>query len=267
MTPASALGSAQCEAGLRVGVFDAGIGGLPFGRELIGAIPNVSICYLADSSRRPYGPQPLADVAGYVREAEDFFVRQGVDAWVIACNTASVVAPDLVDRRLPCVDMVEAIGRVLPDASVRPIALLGTQGTVTSGVIPRRYPDRTWVSIATERLLRYAEEGIVDAPEVDDLLTDVGTRLAEAGARHAVLACTDYTCVLPTMTARLPDVTLLDPLRGAVQAVVDLLPPAPDGVLSGSHELHDTGVHPVDIGRLAEQTYGFTFSTVTLHQN
>ena len=266
MKPASALGSAQCEAGPRVGVFDAGIGGLPFGRELIGAVPNVSICYLADSSRRPYGPQPLADVAGYVLQAEDFFVRQGVDAWVIACNTASVVAPALVDRRLPCVDMVEAIGRVLP-ASVGPIALLGTQGTVTSGVIPRRYPDRTWVSIATERLLRYAEEGIADAPEVDDLLTDLGARLAEAGARYAVLACTDYTCVLPTMTARLPDVELLDPLRGAVHAVVDLLPPAPDGVLSGSHELHDTGVHPVDIGRLAEQTYGFTFSTVTLHQN
>jgi glutamate racemase len=248
-------------------VFDAGIGGLPIGRELIRTVPSVSICYLADSSRRPYGPQPLADVAGYVREAEDFFLRQGVDAWVIACNTASVVAPDALHRRLPCVDMVEAIGRVLPHAPVGPIALLGTQGTVTSGVIPRRYPDRTWVSIATERLLRYAEEGIGDAPEVNELLTGLEARLADAGVRHAVLACTDYTCVLPTMTARLPDVTLLDPLGGAVEAVVDLLPPAPDEVFPGRHELHDTGVHPVDIGRLAAQTYGFTFSTVTLHQN
>jgi glutamate racemase len=267
MTPASALGGAQCQGGQRVGVFDAGIGGLPVARELIRALPSVSICYLADSSRRPYGPQPHADVAGYVREAEEFFVRQGVDAWVIACNTASVVAPDSVDRRLPCVEMVEAIGRVLPRDTVGPIALLGTKGTVASGVIPRRYPDLTWVSIATERLLRYAEEGIVDAPDVDELLTGLGTRLAEAGASHAVLACTDYTCVLPTMTARLPGVTLLDPLAGAVEAVVDLLPPPRDAAFPGSHELHDTGFHPVDIGRLAEQTYGFTFATVTLHQN
>lgn len=267
MTPASSLGKTPRGGGQRIGVFDAGIGGLPVARGLIRAVPSVSICYLADSARRPYGPQSHADVVGYVREAEEFFVRQGVDAWVIACNTASVVAPESVHRRLPCVDMVEAIGRVLPDSSVGPIALLGTQGTVASGVIPHRYPDRTWVSIATERLLRYAEEGIADAPEVDEILTGLATRLAGESAAHAVLACTDYTCVLPTMTARLPGVTLLDPLDGAVRAVIELLPPARTGPHPGGHELHDTGTHPVDIARLAEQTYGFTFSTVTIHQN
>ena len=267
MGPASALGSAQCEGGLRVGVFDAGIGGLPFARELIGAVPEVSICYLADSSRRPYGPQPLADVAGYVLQAENFFVRQGVDAWVIACNTASVVAPKAHGPS----SALRRYGR--GDRSCSSRCLGQTDRTARHPghrhqrgdppTVPR--PDVGGHRDGTAAAIRRGRDRRRPRGRRSAHRPRYPTR--RTGTRHAVLACTDYTCVLPTMTARLPDVELLDPLCGAVQAIVDLLPPAPDGVLSGCHELHDTGVHPVDIGRLAEQTYGFTFSTVTLHQN
>lgn len=246
-----------------MGVFDAGIGGLPLARELVRAIPGVSICYLADSARRPYGPQPNPVVAGYVRQAEAFFAEREVDVWVIACNTASVVAPPPHERLLPRVDMIDAIGRVLPSRTDVPLALLGTQGTIASGVIPERYPGRPWVSIATEQLLRYAEEGAADAPELDGLLDELRVQLADAGAEHAVLACTDYTCVLAPMTARLPGVSLLDPLGGAVSAVEELLGPVVASAEPGHHELHDTGTHPVDIPRLADTAYGLVFSTVS----
>lgn len=249
--------------GPRVGVFDAGIGGLPLARELVRTIPGVSICYLADSARRPYGPQPSSAVTGYVQQAEAFFAEQEVDIWVIACNTASVVAPPPRERLLPRVDMIDAIGRVLPSRADVPLALLGTQGTITSGVIPERYPDRRWVGIATERLLRFAEEGAAEAPELDGLLDELRGQLADANVEHALLACTDYTCVLAPMTAGLPGVTLLDPLDGAVRAVHDLLGPVSADPGSEHHELHDTGTHPVDIPRLADTAYGLIFSTVS----
>jgi glutamate racemase len=248
-------------------VFDAGIGGLPIAQALVRRVPDVDIHYLADSGRRPYGPQPAATVARYIRQAERFFTDRGVDVWVIACNTASVVAPHAKDRLIPCVDMVEAVGRILPSPASGPVGLLGTRGTISSGVMPRTYSDRDWVPVPTEALLRHAEEGDADSPEVSNLIHQLGLELADRGVQQAVLACTDYTCILPAMSAGMPSITLLDPLEGAVAAVIDVLrslpavtAPTPRRTENG-HELAVTGNHPIDIPRLARDTYQVTFST------
>jgi glutamate racemase len=253
--------------GRAVGVFDAGIGGLPIARAVASRLPGVAISYLADSGRRPYGPQPGATVARYVRQAERFFAGRGVDVWVIACNTASVVAPATDERLLPCVDMVEAVGRVLPPTTAGRVALLGTTGTIVSGVVPRGYPDHDWVPIPTEALLRHAEQGDASAPAVPGLLLRLRDDLDESGAKHAVLACTDYTCILPAMVDALPGIALLDPLDGAVRAVCDIIrPTATDAMTTAApasrgHELAVTGHHPVDIPALARETYGLEFTT------
>ncbi|WP_158074146.1 glutamate racemase [Micromonospora sp. CB01531] len=253
--------------GRTVGVFDAGIGGLPIARAVTRRLPGVAISYLADSGRRPYGPQPAATVARYVRQAERFFADRGVDAWVIACNTASVVAPATDERLVPCVDMVEAVGRVLPPPTAGRVALLGTLGTIVSGVIPRAYPDHDWVPMPTEALLRHAEEGDARSPAVADLLRQLRDELGQSGATHAVLACTDYTCILPAMIDALPGIALLDPLDGAVQAVCDIVRPTTTDAMttatpqSRGHELAVTGHHPVDIPALARETYGLEFTT------
>jgi glutamate racemase len=247
-------------------VFDAGIGGLPLARAVARRLAGVAISYLADSGRRPYGPQPGATVARYVRQAERFFAGQGVDVWVIACNTASVVAPAADERRVPCVDMVESVGRVLPSTTAGRVALLGTMGTIVSGVIPRRYPDHDWVPIPTEALLRHAEQGDASAPAVSGLLLRLRDELDGSGARHAVLACTDYTCILPAMVDALPGIALLDPLDGAVGAVCDIVRPTASDAMttavpaSRGHELAVTGQHPVDIPALARETYGLEFT-------
>ncbi|MCX4469599.1 aspartate/glutamate racemase family protein [Micromonospora sp. NBC_01655] len=254
-------------AGRVVGVFDAGIGGLPIARALTRRLPGVAISYLADSGRRPYGPQPGATVARYVRQAERFFAGKGVDVWVIACNTASVVAPATNERLVPCVDMVEAVGRVLPPVAAGRVALLGTLGTIVSGAIPRAYPDHDWVPMPTEALLRHAEEGDARSPAVLDLLRRLRDEVDQSGATHAVLACTDYTCILPAMADALPGIALLDPLDGAVRAVCDIVrsrstDEAPTAFReSRGHEFAVTGHHPVDIPTLARETYGLEFTT------
>jgi glutamate racemase len=134
-------------------------------------------------------------------------------------------------------------------------------------VIPRAYPDHDWVPLPTEALLRHAEEGDARSPAVSDLLQRLRDELDQSGARHAVLACTDYTCILPAMVDALPKITLLDPLRGAVQAVAEIVRPTPTGAAPGhrspGHELAVTGRHPVDISTLARETYGLEFTTVT----
>lgn len=247
----------------RVGIFDAGIGGLPLAGFLRKSRPDVEIVYLGDAGRRPYGPRPGPTVARFVREAELFMGSRQVDAWAIACNTASVVAPPVHARILPTVDMVGAIGALVPAHSSQDrIALLGTAGTIASGEIQRRYPSTSWAAIPTEDLLREAEEGGHHHEIVARHLTTLAGQLVKVGATQAVLACTDFTCILPQMRAQLPDIGLLDPVKAAVERLADLVPLRLDS-RPPRHELFLTGRHPCDVPQLANQTYGIDFEIVT----
>ena len=256
--------------GPTVGVFDAGIGGLPAAALLLAAVPGVTIDYLADSGRRPYGPQPAGAVAGYVAEAEQFFSDRACDLWVIACNTASVVASGALRGSLPHVDMVSAVVAAAPPPAAGPIGVLGTAGTVASRAYEHALPAHSVHQVATEELLRHAEEGgLGDDRRARDLARQAMREVRAAGCTSVVLACTDFSCVLPLMTEAAEGLPLLDPVDAAVDAAVALMgraeagPAAPLRGSSDGHRLHLTGPHPVDVPALAAHGYGLHFTHVT----
>lgn len=243
-----------------VGVFDAGIGGIPLAALLKQA--GLRVLYLGDSGRRPYGPKPNQVVSEYVAQAEQFFAAAGCDAWVIACNTASVVADDATAGLLPRVDMVSAVVAGLPETGREPLGLLATAGTVASGAFPRALPQHDVHQIATEELLRLAEEGGGDDhARVRKLAEQAFTELRGAGCRLVVLACTDFTCVLPDLRAVAGDLVLFDPLVSAARLVQQPLWKPSDrerDVLDseGGDRLVLTGPHPVDVQDYALRRFG-----------
>ena len=280
--------------GARIGVFDAGIGGVPFAALLRRRAPQHDIVYLGDAARRPYGPQSAADVTRYVAQAERFFAEAACDAWVVACNTASVVTPLALRGSLPCIDMVSAAQRVAPSPERGRLAVLATAGTVASGVLPRALPDHDVVQIATEDLLRLAEEGGGDDPvRLRSLVRQALQEVRDAGCRAAVLACTDFTCIGDLMAEVAEELagepvgptaftggappwacTLIDPLEGALELLLDALddittPPA-DGRGPGelSAARHDrlcmTGEHPVDARRYAADEFQLALPPVEI---
>lgn len=251
-------------SGGTIGIFDAGIGGLPLAALIRRRAPQHRIVYLGDAGRRPYGPQPAADVARYVAEAERFFVESGCDVWVIACNTASVVAADVLTRAVPAIDMMTAVAAAVRRAPAGPVGVLGTAGTVSSGVVPRVLPDREVHQLATEALLRFAEEGINDQ-RVDPLIDDAMQFLHEKGCTSAVLACTDYTCIIDSLRAAAGETVLLDPLEAAADLALDELNRSACSTRNRRDDdlLCLTGEHPVDVVQYAADTYGLALPAVT----
>ncbi|WEG13554.1 glutamate racemase [Pullulanibacillus sp. KACC 23026] len=77
---------------MRIGFFDSGIGGLTVLHQALRFLPNEDYIYYADTWHVPYGDKPKEEVKGYIFEAVDFIVKQGVKALVIACNTATSIA-------------------------------------------------------------------------------------------------------------------------------------------------------------------------------
>jgi glutamate racemase len=117
---------------MSIGVFDSGIGGLTVLKEAIKLMPHENYFYYADTKHVPYGTKPKDEVAGYIFDAVDFFARQGVEALVVACNTATSIAiNDLrVKYSFPIIGMEPAVKPAVEKVDHRRVLVLATPITV-----------------------------------------------------------------------------------------------------------------------------------------
>jgi glutamate racemase len=97
---------------LTIGVFDSGFGGLTVLRALLPLIPNANYIYLGDTARLPYGSKSRDTIARYAVSSARFLHEQGASLLVIACNTATALALEDIQRALP----IPVIGVVEPGA-------------------------------------------------------------------------------------------------------------------------------------------------------
>ncbi len=123
-----------------IGVFDSGVGGLTVVRSLTERLPREEIVYLGDTARVPYGSKSAETVARYSRNAARFLVDEGVKMIVVACNTASAFALDILraELALPVLGAVEPGARAAVAATrTGQVGVIGTLGTVRSGSYAR----------------------------------------------------------------------------------------------------------------------------------
>lgn len=200
-------------AGLPIGVFDSGIGGLTVLRALTERLPGEDFLYLGDTARLPYGTKTAATVERYALQAVYALVRRGVKAVVVACNTASAAALAALaagNPGLPIIGVIEpgAAAAVAATRSGR-IGVLATEGTVRGGAYQR----------AIHRLMPAAEVTAVPAT--------LFVALAEEGwteGEVAIAAARRYLEPLFREGVAAPDVLVLGcthfpPLTGAIRAV------------------------------------------------
>ncbi len=83
----------------KVGVFDSGAGGLTVLAECVASLPQVKFYYYGDNGRAPYGSRSGEEITSFVQEALERFRSLGVDAAVLACNTATAVCIGEMRRR------------------------------------------------------------------------------------------------------------------------------------------------------------------------
>jgi len=123
-----------------LGVFDSGLGGLTVVRALRERCPAEDIVYLGDNARVPYGTRSADTVRRYALACSMRLAACGVKALVVACNTVSSVAIDMLRAELD----LPVTGVIVPGAraAVRaageaPVGVLATRGTIDSGAYTR----------------------------------------------------------------------------------------------------------------------------------
>lgn len=178
-----------------IGVFDSGVGGLTVLKALRARMPAHDFIYFADTARVPYGRKPREMVKEFAQQIVAFLLQEGVQAIVIACNTASSAAlPEVAEESpVPVWGVIEPGVEAARRASTSGrVGVIGTRGTIASGAYQRRLEAAgltVWAQ-ACPMFVHLVEEGLADSPE------------AEVLARHylgdhpridtLILGCTHY---------------------------------------------------------------------------
>ncbi len=119
-----------------IGVFDSGLGGLTVVRALRRRLPFEEILYLGDLAHLPYGTKSTDEIRDRSLKCARFLLSQKVKALVIACNSASSVAFQLLSETLPIpvLDVITpAVDEALRVTRHHRIGVIATNATIESG--------------------------------------------------------------------------------------------------------------------------------------
>lgn len=202
-----------------IGVFDSGVGGLTVVREIIRQLPSENIVYFGDTARVPYGTKSRDTVIHYSKQIVHFLQTKQVKAIVIACNTATAYALDVLKEKLdiPIIGVVRpgAITAVNATQNGR-IGIIATEGTVGSGIYPKVIKEYNSeiqvVQKACPLFVSLVEEGWTNDPITDEVAKRYLRSLLDSNIDTLVLGCTHYPLLRKTIGRLVGEkVTLVNP--------------------------------------------------------
>ena len=182
-----------------IGVFDSGVGGLTVAREIMRNLPNEDIVYFGDTARVPYGSKSKDTIIRYARQIINFLQTKDVKAIVIACNTASALALDTVQKEfdIPIIGVVEPGARAaLTVTKTKKIGVIGTEATVKSSMYEKimqgMNPEISVVAKACPLFVPLVEEGFKKHHVTEEIIDYYLASLKESGIDALILGCTHY---------------------------------------------------------------------------
>lgn len=236
-----------------IGIFDSGVGGLTVLGELMKVLPQEDTIYLGDTARVPYGTKSPETVIRFSRQITSFLVKKDIKLLVVACNTASAVALDVLQAEFP----IPIVGVIEPGAQRAAavtrsgkVGVIGTSGTIRSSAytkaIKRINPEIEVVTTACPMFVPLAEEGWVDN-EVARLSASIYLQeMKRQGVDTLVLGCTHYPLLKGVIAEVMGDsVILVDSAAETAKTVRGIL--AGSGALRpeserGNHHFYVTDV-------------------------
>ena len=210
-----------------IGVFDSGVGGLTVAREIMRQLPDENIVYFGDTARLPYGSKSKDNIIRFSRQIIRFLLTRNVKAIVIACNTASAQALDVVKEEfdLPIIGTITAGARAaVQETRSRKIGVIGTEGTIRSQtyteVIRELEPEAEVMGKACPLFVPLVEEGFAKHHIADEVIDIYLREMKESDIDTMILGCTHYPLLRSRIMAYLGDkVSIVNP---AYETAMDL---------------------------------------------
>lgn len=187
-----------------IGVYDSGIGGLTVAHAITRLLPNEDIIYFGDTAHLPYGDKSEAAIQAYSIKIADVLLKKGCKVIVIACNSASSAAYELlkeyVRKDAHIINVIDPmITYVAQHFTDKTIGLIGTKRTVMSGIYNQRLSlvnnSIALKSLATPLLAPMIEEGFFNNQISHEIIAQYLSEGELKDINALILACTHYPLI------------------------------------------------------------------------
>jgi glutamate racemase len=214
-----------------IGIFDSGVGGLTVMREVMEQLPYENIIYLGDTARIPYGSKSEQTIRKYANQCSSFLKSKDVKTIVIACNTASSIALNHVQKNfdLPVIGVIDPGARTAASVTeTGRIGVIGTIATINSNAyqtkIMEYLHDAEVIGIPCPLFVPIVEEGWEYSNVAELTAEKYLDELIEHDVDTLVLGCTHYPILRNTIRKVVgPNVKLINPAYETARDLKKLL--------------------------------------------
>lgn len=186
-----------------IGIFDSGIGGLTVANAIHKALPEERLIYFGDTVHLPYGDKSADAIRYYSLRISKFLLEQDCKMIIIACNSASSAAYDMLldffEGKALFVNVVDPLVNEVIAQGFEKVGVIATKATIHSGIYKNKIKalnQKVRVSqLATPLLAPMIEEGFFSG--------DISKSVIETYLHHPdlqdidalLLACTHYPLI------------------------------------------------------------------------
>lgn len=215
---------------MKIGLFDSGSGCLSVLHEAYHMLPaETEYIVYADLDHVPYGKRSREEIMEFAFAGAACLVEQGVDAIVIACNTATGVAIRALREhfKIPMVGMEPAVKPALEMGEKR-VLVAATPVAVRAENLARlveRFDVNHRVDcIGLSGLVSFAEAEKFDDAEVYDYLKEELSEFNLADYSSIVLGCTHFNYFKPQFKNIFgEEIRFADGRHGTIRHLADLM--------------------------------------------
>lgn len=183
-----------------IGVFDSGLGGISVLKELAKSMPNEKFIYFGDSANAPYGIKTKEEITERCIEIIEFFLKKGVKAVVIACNTATSAAANVLREKynhIPIIGMEPALKVAAEGQKDDTIVVMATPLTLKeqkfNDLMSRYNDDNTIIKMPCPELVNIVENDLLDDEVVvENQIKEYYKNLDIEAIDSVVLGCTHF---------------------------------------------------------------------------
>lgn len=199
-----------------IGIFDSGMGGITILYKVMEYLPNEDYIYYGDSLNNPYGEKSEEEIVDCARNVTKFLLNKGCKAIVIACNTASSVAVDILREEFPDTIFIATIPSLkvaLDQDKNQNILVMATNATLNSKKFRQLYDsykeEHNHIHLLNCSGLAHLIEEEVEI-KINDRLKELLTFFQDKNIKTVVLGCTHYPLIEKNIASYFINAKLID---------------------------------------------------------
>lgn len=213
-----------------IGIYDSGLGGLTVWRAVRERLPRESLIYLGDGANCPYGLRSKSEIEVLADRAVRELLAKGCKLIVVACNTATAAAIEMLRakyREIDIVGMEPAVKPACLETRSGVVGVLATQRSLEGDLFHRtaaKYSSDVKIIAEFGRgFVEIVESGLELSVEAEAVVRRVVEPMLAEGVDQIVLGCTHYPFLIPVLQRIAPNVSIVDPSPAVARRVEQLL--------------------------------------------